>query len=142
MSPDDLRSWCLQLPGAKETFPFTPEVSVFKVERKGKIFALSALAKAPLDVSVKCDPELGESLRSSYEAVIPGYHLNKRHWITITVGGDLEDERIRDLIVDSYDLVRPKRGRGQPDAPPDAQPCARENHQACPEQDSNLRPTP
>jgi predicted DNA-binding protein (MmcQ/YjbR family) len=107
MTPQELRSWCLGLPGAEETFPFSRGTSVFKVG--GKIFAISALESTPLGVSVKCDPELAESLRTSYASVAPGYHLNKRHWITITLGGDLPDQQVRDLIEDSHDLVRPKR---------------------------------
>ena len=93
--------------GAEETFPFSPGVSVFKVA--GKIFAISSLDSGPLDVSVKCDPEFAADLRSAHDSIVPGYHLNKRHWITVTVGGDAEDELIRQLIEDSYDLVRPRR---------------------------------
>ena len=98
-----LRSWCLRQPGAVEEFPFGPEHSVFKVA--GKIFALSALERAPLEVSVKCEPELAEALRRSYRAIRPGYHLNKRHWNTVTLDGSLEDQMVRDLVEDSYDLV-------------------------------------
>jgi predicted DNA-binding protein (MmcQ/YjbR family) len=101
------------MPGSEETFPFGPETSVFKVKGNGKMFALSALDAQPLSVSVKCDPEIAADLRASHDAVSPGYHLNKRHWITVTVGGDLDDEGVRALIEDSYDLVKPRsRGRG------------------------------
>jgi predicted DNA-binding protein (MmcQ/YjbR family) len=109
-----LRSWCLERPGAIEDFPFGPEHSVFKVA--GKIFALSALERTPLAVSVKCEPELAIGLRNSYPAIRPGYHLNKRHWNTITLDGSLADQLVRDLIEDSYDLVvsaLPKRVREQ-----------------------------
>jgi predicted DNA-binding protein (MmcQ/YjbR family) len=99
------------MPGAEETFPFAPGVSVFKVA--GKVFALSRLAAEPLEVSVKCDPPLADDLRASYDAIRPGYHLNKRHWITVTLGGDAGDALVRDLIEDSHDLVRPRpRRRG------------------------------
>jgi predicted DNA-binding protein (MmcQ/YjbR family) len=98
-----LRRWCLARPGASEEFPFGPETSVFKVA--GKIFALCALRRRPLRVSMKCDPELAESLRATYPAVRPGYHLNKRHWNTVTLDGSLPDAVIRDLIEDSYDLI-------------------------------------
>jgi predicted DNA-binding protein (MmcQ/YjbR family) len=84
-------------------------VSVFKTEANNKIFAISALGSQPLDVSVKCDPDRAETLRGSYEAIAPGYHLNKRHWITVTIGADVADDLVRDLIEDSYDLVRPRR---------------------------------
>jgi predicted DNA-binding protein (MmcQ/YjbR family) len=103
---DELRRECLRHRGAREDFPFGPRTSVFKVGTK--MFALSALAATPLSVSVKCDPELGERLRASYEAIVPGYHLNKRHWLTITLDGTVPDELVVQLIEDSYDLVRPK----------------------------------
>jgi predicted DNA-binding protein (MmcQ/YjbR family) len=114
MDGTELRSWCLHQPGAIEDFPFGPQPSVFKVS--GKIFALSALVRAPLEVSVKCEPELAISLRDSYPAIRPGYHLNKRHWNTITLDGSLPDQLVRDLIEDSYDLVvsaLPKRVRAE-----------------------------
>ncbi len=107
-----LRAYCLSFTGAEETFPFGPETSVFKVA--GKMFALSALGRAPLEVSVKCEPELAIALRNSYPAIRPGYHLNKRHWNTITLDGSLSDRLVRDLVEDSYDLVvsaLPKRVR-------------------------------
>jgi predicted DNA-binding protein (MmcQ/YjbR family) len=103
MDATDLRTWCLQQAGAIEDFPFGPEHSVFKVA--GKMFALSTLDRLPLEVSVKCEPELAVSLRHSYPAIRPGYHLNKRHWNTITLDGSLSDQLVRDLIEDSYDLV-------------------------------------
>jgi len=76
---------------------------VFKVA--GKMFALSALGRTPLEVSVKCEPELAFRLRSTYPAIRPGYHLNKRHWNTIALDGSLPDRVVRDLIEDSYDLI-------------------------------------
>jgi predicted DNA-binding protein (MmcQ/YjbR family) len=100
---DELKMRCLGLPGASEEFPFGDEVSVFKVG--GKMFALSVLDAEPLQVSVKCDPELAVQLRSAYPAIAPGYHLNKRHWNTITLDGSLPDEMVTDLLGDSYDLV-------------------------------------
>ena len=69
------------------------------------------LADDPLHVSIKCEPELEETWRSTYESIVPGYHLNKRHWITATLNRDVEDQRVRELIEDSYDLVKPKRPR-------------------------------
>jgi predicted DNA-binding protein (MmcQ/YjbR family) len=98
-----LRERCLALPGASEEFPFGDEVSVFKVG--GKMFALSHLDGEPLQLSVKCDPELAVQLRSAYAAITPGYHLNKRHWNTITLDGSVPEEMVTDLLGDSYDLV-------------------------------------
>ena len=103
MRPVGLREYCLSFPGSEETFPFGPETSVFKVA--GKMFALSQLAQRPLRVSLKCDPLLADQLRETHPAIIPGYHLNKRHWNTVTIDGSLPDQMIRDMIEDSYDLV-------------------------------------
>jgi predicted DNA-binding protein (MmcQ/YjbR family) len=106
MTADDLRATCLALAGAVEERPFRdPEVTVFKAG--GKIFAITRLAADPLRVSVKCDPDLAQSLRLTYPAITPGYHLNKRHWNTIALDGSLDDAMVRDLIEDSYALVRP-----------------------------------
>ena len=114
MDPTDLRRWCLRQPGASEDFPFGSEFAVFKVA--GKMFALSALDRAPLEVSLKCEPELAEQLRHTHAAIRPGYHLNKRHWNTVTLDGSLPDQLVRELIEDSYALVvsaLPKRVRGE-----------------------------
>ena len=94
---------CLEFVGAQETFPFNPETSVFKVE--GKMFALSQLGSESLRVSVKCDPGVAVALRDEHEAVIPGYHLNKRHWNTVILDGSLCDEAVGEMLQDSYDLV-------------------------------------
>src|SRR5689334_5789900 len=103
MRPAGLRAHCLSFPGSVETFPFGSETSVFKVA--GKLFALSQLAQRPLRVSLKCDPLLAEQLREAHACVLPGYHLNKRHWNTVILDGSLPDQMIRDMIEDSYDLV-------------------------------------
>ena len=104
MTARALRKLCLSFPGAVETFPFGPEHSVFKVEKK--LFAISALRASPLRVSLKCEPELAESLRASYpDEVTPGYHMNKRHWNTVIADGGLPDEMVRDMVEDSYDLI-------------------------------------
>ena len=103
MNARTLRQWCLAQTGAVEEFPFGPNTSVFKVA--GKMFALSALEGRPLEVSVKCEPEIAVQLRGTYEAIRPGYHLNKRHWNTLTLDGSIPDKFVRDLIEDSYDRV-------------------------------------
>jgi predicted DNA-binding protein (MmcQ/YjbR family) len=114
MDAAGLRRLCLAQTGAVEDFPFGPEHSVFKIG--GKVFAISALDRTPLEVSVKCEPGLAVQLRVTYAAIRPGYHLNKRHWNTVTLDGSLPDQLIRDLVEDSYDLVvsaLPKRTRKQ-----------------------------
>jgi predicted DNA-binding protein (MmcQ/YjbR family) len=104
LSADDLKAACLALPGAVEDFPFGEETSVFKVA--GKMFAAGGLGEAPpLRINLKCDPELAIGLRRSHPAILPGYHMNKRHWNTVVVDGSLADRMVLDLIEDSYDLV-------------------------------------
>jgi predicted DNA-binding protein (MmcQ/YjbR family) len=110
VTPGELRAWCLAQPGVEETFPFSEGVSVFKVG--GRMFALTALGREPLDVSVKCEPELAEDLRAANPAIRPGYHLDKRHWITVDVDG-LADQTVKDLVEDSYDLVVAKLPAGR-----------------------------
>jgi predicted DNA-binding protein (MmcQ/YjbR family) len=111
MTSDELRRCCLDKPGTVEDFPFGEEVSVFKVA--GKMFALSDLDGLPLEVSLKCEPELAAALRSQHAAIRPGYHLNKRHWNTVTLDGSMGDDEIEELIQDSYDLVTAKLTRAQ-----------------------------
>jgi predicted DNA-binding protein (MmcQ/YjbR family) len=103
MTAAELRNLCLNLPDAREEFPFRPELSVFKTG--AKMFALSALSETPLRVSVKCNPELGEQLRATYPTITPGYHLNKRHWITITLDDSTPNKLVTDLIHGSHELV-------------------------------------
>lgn len=103
MTPQELKAACLSFAGAREEFPFGEFTSVFKVA--GKMFALSALDSDPLAVSVKCDPELALQLRAAYRAIASGYHLNKRHWNTVTLDGSVPDGLVLDMIEDSYDLV-------------------------------------
>ncbi|MEJ8657235.1 MULTISPECIES: MmcQ/YjbR family DNA-binding protein [Streptomyces] len=102
MRPDRLKALCLAQNAAVEEFPFGPEYSVFKVE--GKLFAITDLQATPLTVSLKCDPDEAVRLRAEHPAIVPGYHLNKRHWNTVTVG-ELPARMVRELIEDSYDLV-------------------------------------
>ena len=103
MTATRLRRACLALGGAEETFPFGPQNSVFKVA--GKMFAIASLKEPPLRISLKCEPELAEGLRAAHEAIIPGYHLNKRHWNTVLLDGSLPEKMVLELIEDSYDLV-------------------------------------
>jgi predicted DNA-binding protein (MmcQ/YjbR family) len=103
VNPQDLKAACLAMPGALEDFPFGDEVSVFKVA--GKMFAVCNLDGQPLQLSVKCDPELAVQLRAVHPSIAPGYHLNKRHWNTVTLDGSLPDRMVTDMLADSYDLV-------------------------------------
>jgi predicted DNA-binding protein (MmcQ/YjbR family) len=99
----DLRELCMGFAGAEETYPFGARTSVFKV--RGKIFAIASLEAEPPSISLKCEPDLAVQLRVDWTAITAGYHLNKRHWNTITIGADCPDKLVRDMIEDSYDLV-------------------------------------
>jgi predicted DNA-binding protein (MmcQ/YjbR family) len=98
-----LEDFILSLPNAKLDYPFGKDVAVYKVG--GKMFALIAEASKPVRISLKCDPLLAETLREKYETVMPGYHLNKKHWNTIVCSGQLGEQEIKDLIVHSHQLV-------------------------------------
>jgi predicted DNA-binding protein (MmcQ/YjbR family) len=111
MTPAQLRDFCLSLEQATETFPFGEETSVFKTSGNGKIFALSALTDASLTVALKVDPEDSIALRAEFPQITPGYHLNKKHWITIDLSGGVPDDLVEDLLRGSHDLVRPRRPR-------------------------------
>ncbi|HUZ30083.1 MAG TPA: MmcQ/YjbR family DNA-binding protein [Solirubrobacteraceae bacterium] len=111
MNAGQLRDHCLTFPGVAETFPFGPQTSVFKVAEK--MFALSRLGQRPLRVSLKCDPLLAEQLREAHPTVLPGYHLNKRHWNTVILDGSLPNRMIKDMIEDSYDLVVSRLSRSR-----------------------------
>jgi predicted DNA-binding protein (MmcQ/YjbR family) len=104
LTADRLRTICLDQPAAEETFPFSPDLSVFKVG--GKVFALAPLEDPPLRISLKCVPEVAVKLRVEFPAITGGYHLNKQHWNTVLVDGTVPDDLVREMIEDSYDLVR------------------------------------
>jgi predicted DNA-binding protein (MmcQ/YjbR family) len=112
MTPDALREFCLSLPQATETFPFGDETSVFKTSGNGKIFALSALAEETLKVSLKVDPEESRALQSEFPQITPGWHLNKKHWITVVLEG-VPDDLVEQLLTDSHALVRPRIPRSR-----------------------------
>jgi predicted DNA-binding protein (MmcQ/YjbR family) len=104
---------CSAKPGAAEDYPFGDEMAVFKVA--GRMFALVPLGGTPGSVSLKCDPGLAADLRGRYPGVTPGYHLNKRHWNTVTLDGSVPDEEVLDLIDHSYDLVVTRLTKAQRD---------------------------
>jgi predicted DNA-binding protein (MmcQ/YjbR family) len=97
-------AWCRAQPRATEERPFGPETCVFKVA--GRVFAILPGGEAPSTVSLKCDPHLAETLRGDHpDAIIPGYHLNKRHWNTVRLDAGLPAELLRDLLEHSFTLV-------------------------------------
>ncbi len=102
MDIESYRDYCLAMPGVTEDFPFNETALVFKV--MGKMFALTDVDKFE-SVNLKCDPIRAIELREEHEEVKPGYHMNKKHWNTVSVVGGLNDEQILELIRHSYDLV-------------------------------------
>ncbi len=102
MNIESLRDFCLQFKGVTEEFPFDETTLVFKV--MGKMFLLTDLV-GDLSINVKCDPETAQELRERYSSVVPGYHMNKRHWNTILIDGSIPDDMIKSWIKDSYRLV-------------------------------------
>lgn len=91
------------MPNSRLDYPFGKDVAVYKTGEK--MFALIQEESKPVRISLKCDPTLAQTLREKYETVMPGYHLNKKHWNTIILSGQLEDEEVKDLIRHSYILV-------------------------------------
>jgi predicted DNA-binding protein (MmcQ/YjbR family) len=107
MNIESLREYCLSKPGAEETMPFGPDTLVFKVN--GKIFLLAGMDDEPLSFNVKCDPDKAIELREQFACVLPGYHMNKKHWNTIIVDGSVPSKQIKEWIDDSYSLVNRKK---------------------------------
>jgi predicted DNA-binding protein (MmcQ/YjbR family) len=103
MTHKEVEEYLLSMPNARLDYPFGEDVAVYKA--KDKMFALVREKKEPVQISLKCDPILAETLRAKYETVLPGYHLNKKHWNTIVLTGQLPWEEVQDLIKHSYDLV-------------------------------------
>ncbi|PKP48825.1 MAG: MmcQ-like protein [Bacteroidetes bacterium HGW-Bacteroidetes-11] len=108
MNIEELRYFCLSLPGVSEHFPFDETTLVFKVNNK--MFALTDL-EGPLSVNLKCDPELSIELREQYPAVKPGYHMNKKHWNTVEIDGSISDTILKQWIEMSYGLIAKKKGK-------------------------------
>lgn len=102
-----LEKYILNLEDTRLDYPFGEDVAVYKVGSKedGKMFALIDEKATPVRLSIKGDPQLNEILRDKYETVLPGYHLNKKHWNTIICSGQLSEEELCDLIRHSYLLV-------------------------------------
>ena len=107
MNIESFRDYCLSLPGVEEGFPFGEDTLVLKV--MGKMFALGSLSSPWFRVNLKCDPEKAINLREEYESIIPGWHMNKKHWNTVTFEfGELSDELVIELTKHSYELVASK----------------------------------
>jgi predicted DNA-binding protein (MmcQ/YjbR family) len=103
MTRDEVLDLCASRPEAVEDYPFGDGVAVFKVG--GRMFALVPLDDGPVRVNLKCDPDLALELRAVYPAVRPGYHQNKRHWNTVELDGSIDEDEVRDMVDNSYELV-------------------------------------
>lgn len=104
MNIEQLQQYCLSKPGVEETLPFGPDVLVYKV--MGKVFLLCPLDTEKFQFNVKCDPDKALELRDSYSCVLPGYHMNKKHWNTIIPDSSVNAKLLREWIDHSYELVR------------------------------------
>lgn len=103
MNIEEFHAYCMFKKGVEETFPFDEHTLVFKV--MGKVFAITGLDNEIFEVNLKCDPEYSIELREEYEAIRPGFHMNKNHWNTVQFEEDLDDKFLCELIDLSYNLV-------------------------------------
>lgn len=103
MDHKTVETYILSMPNARLDYPFGEDVAVYKIG--DKMFALISEGKTPVRLSLKCDPQLSKVLRDKYEEVLPGYHLNKKHWNTLILSGQLDWDEVKGLIRHSYDLV-------------------------------------
>lgn len=107
MNVEEIRDFALSFKEVTESFPFGNNTLVFKV--RGKIFLLMSLSAEIPSFNAKCDPERALELREQHSSVLPGYHMNKKHWNTILINGQLSRREIQELIAHSYELVRPRK---------------------------------
>ena len=106
MNIESLQQYCLSKPEVEETLPFGPDTLVYKIN--GKMFLLLGLDNDPLQFNVKCEPDKALELREEYPCVIPGFHMNKKHWNTVIVDGSVSSAQLKQWIDWSYDLVKEK----------------------------------
>lgn len=107
MNIESIRDYCLGKADVEETLPFGPDTLVYKVN--GKIFLLMGMDAEPVSFNVKCDPDLAQELRETYTCVQPGYHMNKKHWNTVTADGSVSFKQLKEWIDHSYGLVSKRK---------------------------------
>ena len=108
MDIEQLRTYALSKSDVEEALPFGPDTLVYKTNNK--IYLLTGLDNFPLQFNVKCDPDNAIELREQYpHCILPGYHMNKKHWNTIIVDGTLTNKQLQEFIDDSYNLVKGKK---------------------------------
>ena len=103
MDIEIVRAYCLSLPSVTEDFPFDETTLAFRIGNK--IFALMSLDAEPLSINLKCSPDRAIELRETYSSIIPGFHMNKKHWNTVYIDGSLDEKLVQNLIQHSYELV-------------------------------------
>lgn len=103
MNLEAFRKYCLQKRHVEESLPFDDSTLVFKLNNK--IFALLSLKEESNSCNLKCDPERAIELREEYSGIVPGFHMNKKHWNTVAFNGDVSDQLILDLVDHSYELI-------------------------------------
>lgn len=114
MNIDIIRDHCLSLPYVTEDMPFDQTTLVFRVG--GKMFALTDLEASPVSCTLKCDPERALQLREHYDSIKPGYHMNKQHWNSVYIDGDVDVALLHELIEHSYQLIHDKLTKKQKEA--------------------------
>lgn len=113
MNIEEIRVYAIEKPDVEEGFPFGESTLVFKVG--GKVFLLVSLDAQPVQFNVKCNPEKAIELRDEFASILPGYHMNKKHWNTVIVDNSLNNRQIKEFIDHSYELVKPKPAKRKKD---------------------------
>lgn len=113
MTKQDLIDYCLTFPAVYEDYPFDDTTTLIRHLGNKKMFALVDHLNGKLHITLKCDPAKADFLRSVFESVAPGYHMNKQHWNTVYVDGDVPEDEIYAMIQDSFDLTKPKAKKGR-----------------------------
>jgi predicted DNA-binding protein (MmcQ/YjbR family) len=116
MTRRELIDFCLTFPAAYEDYPFDitadeNATAVMRCRADKKSFAFIMRHNGELYLNPKCDPFDGDALRGAFQSIIPGYHMNKKHWITVVMGGDVPEDLTKKLVGQSYDLIKPKAGK-------------------------------
>jgi len=109
MTKQALIDYCLTYPAVYEDYPFDETVALIRHSGNKKMFALIDHLNGRLQTTLKCDPMKSDILRNHFESVIPGYHMNKQHWNTVYIDGDVPMDELQDMIQHSYDLTKPKQ---------------------------------
>ena len=107
MNIESIHEFAMSLGEVEQTQPFGPDNIVYKINNK--MFLLIATDESPLKFNVKCNPELALELREQYSSVLPGYHMNKKHWNTIVIDGNIPTIKLKEFIQHSFELVRGKK---------------------------------